>query len=315
MMKYLRPFLYVALSIILVGCANPKNDTTQKYQQCRAVYSNKSGKEICRSYWNNSDYACDDAMRSLMGTAINSDACRAERTASNQNPSQSYNQSRNAVNAYCQSKYSRTNTPSICQSYWSNSDQQCDQAMREIVESRGITVSGNSCYGVYVPQQRQTTSTANNASPKENIDNSAISRICRRDYISTPTNILCQSYWLNSDQKCDSAIREIITERGVNITSNSCFVDRNRYSASSTNPTTIDSSAQNRLVIPNASSARCESFIRGIVSASNPIETACKFRYNSLQEETILCRKELNSIINDNSKGVGTSSSTCGIKQ
>lgn len=314
MKKSLHFFSFAILSIILAGCASPQVEVSTKFQQCRAIYSSKTGKEICRSYWTNLDISCDEAMRSIMGTAINSDACRAERPSVSQSTNQNLNQSRSSVYASCQSKYSRANSQIICQSYWSNSDQQCDQAMREIVESRGISILGNSCFGNFAAQQRPANS-SNANSILENNDKSSNNRLCRRDYLSTPTNILCQSYWLNTDQKCDTAIREIISERGVNITSGSCYVERVNLNSNSNTASSIDNSTNNKLILPKANSARCESFIRNIALGANPIESACRLRYNSLQEETIFCRKELNSLINDNSKGVGTSTATCGAKQ
>jgi TPR repeat protein len=64
--------------------------------------------------------------------------------------------------------------------------------------------------------------------------------------------------------------------------------------------------------MPFSENQQCVSFIVTMASKSSPIANACNTRYKSLDDETILCRQELNQFINSNSKGVGSSFSSCG---
>jgi hypothetical protein len=70
----------------------------------------------------------------------------------------------------------------------------------------------------------------------------------------------------------------------------------------------------NNLVKPLSDNDQCNLFINKIATQPNFINSACKFRFNSLEDETILCRNELNQFINFNSEGLGSNSSNCGIR-
>lgn len=65
--------------------------------------------------------------------------------------------------------------------------------------------------------------------------------------------------------------------------------------------------------MPASDNPQCESFLNGLVAKGSPLSNACNARFKSLDDETIVCRQELNQFINSNSKGTGSNFATCGI--
>ena len=65
--------------------------------------------------------------------------------------------------------------------------------------------------------------------------------------------------------------------------------------------------------LPADASQSCKSILNNFLWQDDPVKTACKFRYTSLEKETITCRSSISKFINTHSiGGVGKNVSNCG---
>jgi TPR repeat protein len=124
---------------------------------------------------------------------------------------------------------------------------------------------------------------------------------CYDKYQGGSDALICQNYWSNRDARCDNVMSGILQNRGVKISPREdCGISKTTQNVPSA------------FYMPFSENPQCVSFIAGLASKSSPILNACNARYKSLDDETILCRQELNQFINSNSKGTGSSFVTCG---
>jgi hypothetical protein len=177
----------------------------------------------------------------------------------------------------CQTKYQFVGSSQLCKTYWTNGDVSCDLVIRQIITNRKENMSPEICG---TPISSNTLSCSNSA-----IANLSSNEICNR--LNTEKN-----------SQCSTNLRGELSSRDQFSTPRDICGTQNL----------------SNLVIPYSDTEKCNLFINKISSLPTFISSACRYRFNSLEDETILCRNELNLFINLNSEGLGTNSSSCGIR-
>ena len=179
----------------------------------------------------------------------------------------------------CLSTYQYYSSKNICDVYWDNKNPQCDNDLKILLRDRGQSVTPRSICG-------QPTTTSN-------------VRSCNLTNISqlTPTN-LCNTYYSTSN--CNSEITSELKKRNL------------KSAPKDTCGTNINGNLNFPIIKLTSDNNQCKVYLNEIFQDLTPVKAACSERYKSIRDETILCRRELNTFIIANSKGVGKGIETCG---
>ena len=181
----------------------------------------------------------------------------------------------------CLSIYHNYSSKNLCDIYWENKNPFCDYDLRIILSDRKQSITPRSICGQAI-----------NSSPSNSCKLSNISQI-------TPTN-LCNTYYSTSN--CNSEIRGELTKRNL------------KSAPKDDCGNSINANLNTQIIKVTSESKQCQSYLNEIYSDSTPVKAACTERYKSKRDETIICRQNLTAFINANSRGVGKSLETCGIK-
>jgi hypothetical protein len=200
-----------------------------------------------------------------------------------------------AVAPTCSSQqmYQTMDTSAMCVAYWSNRDVTCDYIMIEQFKRRNVIYSSRSQCGqpsipVSSPQTTQNRPLVCNIQSFWNFD----------------AQSLCRIYVKNENLACDSRIRTELSSRSLKFTPHDeCG-----------QPLFKSPVQKKELTIPNNIANSCMDTIKTFTNSTEPLKTACDFRYKSVVRESITCRKHVNDFINLNSKGVGNNSQSCGLQ-
>ncbi len=121
--------------------------------QCRSSFANQPVQALCRWYWTSSDRTCSGVVFGLIrngGLDVNDPRCRLQDQSTSNSPTQSSNlsTSANPAGQACIRKYQGVPTQAICNAFWRNEDQSCDNTFRAIITERGINLFGDTCRGL-----------------------------------------------------------------------------------------------------------------------------------------------------------------------
>jgi TPR repeat protein len=177
----------------------------------------------------------------------------------------------------CQTKYQYIGSSQLCKTYWTNGDTSCDSVIRQIIANRKENLSPEICGTPIRPNIPPCT-------------NNVVASLSSKE--------ICNRLNTEKNPQCSTNLKDELSSRDQYSTPHQICGTQNL----------------SKLVKPYSDTDKCNLFINKIVSQPNFISSACNFRFNSLDDETILCRNELNQFINLNSEGVGTNSLTCGIR-
>jgi hypothetical protein len=236
----------------------------------------------------------------------------------------------------CISTYQYYSSKNLCDTYWDNKNPQCDATLKSLLNNRGQSVSPRSTCGQSMINPNSnicsltnitqlTPASLCNAYYSTNNCNTEIrNELTRRNLKLTPrndcglslssnsntcnlTNInrltsasLCNTYYSSSN--CNTEIRSELTQRNLKST------PKDECGSS------LNQNANTQAIRVNTQNKQCQSYLNEIYSNSEPLKAACMERYKSKRDETIICRQNLSAFIIANSRGVGTSLETCGIK-
>jgi len=285
----LNKYFFIFFIFLIYGCGtSPQRQQAINYnnQNNCSEYQNRPTTSICTTYWNNSDTRCDAVIRSEFtkrGVSSSKNSCGEP--------------------LYC-SKYIGSSPSDLCKTYWSNLDTKCDPFIRGELERRDLQGSADS----------SVCGTPKNNKNIQN-NNSQKNTSCNYSFSELDTRSICGHYWNNAYPQCDSRMADELQKRQVFASpKDQCGVKFNNSSASQT--PTIQNNAVTTTSIPskNSNKGKCDSVVENLTSSQNPVSAACELRYNSMSKESVVCRTNIVSFINMNSKGVGTSLTSCGLK-
>lgn len=179
----------------------------------------------------------------------------------------------------CLSIYQYSSSKNLCDVYWDNKNPMCDNELRILLRDRGQSVTPRSICGQSL-----------------NISNPNSCNLININQL-TPIS-LCNTYYSTSN--CNTEIRSELSKRNLKSTPK----DECGSNLNSNTP----------IVKVTSDNKQCQSYLNEIYSDYAPVKAACNERYKSKRDETIICRQNLSAFIIANSRGVGTSLETCGIK-
>jgi len=287
-MIYCLNYLFIFFIFLFSGCGTtPQRQPTVNYdnQNYCSIYQSRPTASICTTYWNNSDTRCDAFIRSEFvkrGVSASKNSCGEP--------------------IYC-TKYIGSTPSDLCKTYWSNTDTKCDSFIRGELERRGLQNSADSS----VCGAPKNNLNIQNSNPQKNTT-------CNYSFSELDTRSICGHYWNNAYPQCDSRMADELQKRQVlSSPKEQCGVKFNNSSTAQTNQI---NNAEKTTTNPrnNSNKGKCDSVVENLTNSQNPVAAACELRYNSMAKESILCRTNIVSFINMNSKGVGTSLTSCGLK-
>jgi hypothetical protein len=236
----------------------------------------------------------------------------------------------------CLSTYQYYSSKNLCDIYWDNKNWRCDNDIRILLRDRGQSVAPRSTCGQAINSSHTNTCNLTNITQltsaslcnayysTNNCNTEIRNELTKRNLKLTPrnecglslsspsnacnlTNItqltptsLCNIYYSTSN--CNTEIRRELTQRNLKSTpKDDCG-------------TSLNANSNIQLIKINVGNQRCQSYLNEIYNNPSPLKAACMERYKSIRDETIICRQNLTSFITANSRGVGTSLETCGIR-
>ena len=234
----------------------------------------------------------------------------------------------------CLSNYQYYSSRNLCDTYWDNKNPQCDNTLRILLTDRGQLVTPRSMCGQSIIHsnsnscnltnitQLTPSSLCNTYYSTSNCNVEIRNELSRRNLKSTPRNDCGSSLSTNSSSCNLTNINQLTSSQLCNTyySTSSCNTEiRSELSKRNLKSTPKDDCGLNfnsntQLLRINSETKQCQSYLNEIYTNPTPLKAACTERYKSKRDETIICRQNLSAFITANSRGVGTSLETCGIK-